>query len=81
MKIDIGTKFFIESDSHNFTIYERKESKRGSLVRGYYSTLRSALGAVPGKAISTSDATSLKEVLAELKMYRQLILKLAEGAR
>ena len=79
MKIDIGAKFYIDSDTRNYTVYERTNSKQGALIRGHYSTLQSALLAIPGKAIATSDASSLKEVLAELKMYRQLILKLAEG--
>ena len=92
MKIDVGSKFFIESDKNQFIlyavrkkgsfpgVYEAKEGETTDEVIGYYSTLSSCLSAVPSRALMRSDATSLSEVLSELKMYRALILKLAEGA-
>ena len=91
MLINIG-KFKIESDKHQFVlseirkkgsfpgVYEAKEGETTDEVIGYYSTLISLLSALPSRALMRSDATTLIEVLAELKMYRQLILKLTEGA-
>ena len=91
MELNVG-KFKIESDKHQFIlseirkkgsfpgVYEAKEGETTDEIIGYYSTLTSLLSALPSRALMRSDAASLKEVLAELKMYRQLILRLVEGA-
>ena len=87
MEIQIG-KFKILSDVTQFIIYEQrttgeKAKNAGEVVDkvvGYFPTIESCLKVIPTKALLRSDATTLKEAIDELKMYRNLILKLAEGA-
>jgi len=80
MRIVIGD-FIITSDANQFVINRPhnpgdKSKQAGQTVDvalGYFSTLESCLKGLPRHICLRSEATSLKEILTELKKYRELI--------
>ena len=87
MELQIG-EYRLISDTTQFKLYHM--SKAGEKAKipgedvenlvGYYSTIESALKALPTRMLIRSDAQSLAEVMLELKRYRGLIMDYLHGA-
>ena len=79
MKIRIG-KYVISSDSLCFTLNEEKKVKEGKNKGdeylhpiGYYSTVESCMEGLLQYKIKKSDATSIKELVDEIKEISKFI--------
>lgn len=74
MKVKIENKLYIESDDMNYTVKEytgkfdkADPSKELFKVHGYHATLKHAVEKVIRMKITKSTATSLKELLSDIK--------------
>ncbi len=72
MKVRVEEGLFITSDADNFMVAREKNGKNGkSLVaQSYHTSLEAAVQAVLRIRIKQSKATTLQELLIELKQIR-----------
>lgn len=78
MKISVGNGIYIESDSMQFTIKKYtgttdKEGKEIGQALGYYSSLNHTLKGLLKLKVLASNATSIKELLEEVKRIEKEI--------
>ncbi len=78
MKVQIEENLYIESDTHCFTIkeYTGKYNEKGeelSKTHGYFGTLKMAFKHVLKMKVKQSTATTLKELLKEIKSIEEYI--------
>ena len=81
MKIELGGKWQIVSDGNQFILNENKtivskdtgESRQEWVWNGYYSSIDSCLSMLPNKMALRSDATTLGQLLEEMREFRRII--------
>lgn len=81
VKIKIG-KYIIESNGRAYEVYkpvspslEAKSQKTGKSNVQYYTTMESVLKSLPERmAMTESNATTLSELLSEIKTYHLSII-------
>lgn len=85
MKIPVG-KYRLASDTNCIILQERKARKEGNNKGeeyfdnlGYYSTVTAAAKAIIDHNVRASEATSLKELMAEIAEVKAMIQKALKG--
>ncbi|MCM3488812.1 hypothetical protein M3689_05765 [Alkalihalophilus marmarensis] len=83
MKIQIEGNLYLESDSRQFIIkeYSNKQDENGNelfKVKGYFGTLSAAINKLVVMEICKSEASTLKELAADLNWIQKNINELLE---
>jgi len=85
MNINIRDKYVITTDGRNFVVSEIKIIKEGEKCREeytadktYHGRIDHALMCVFRRGLLKSDATTLKEILKEIKDFREELQELFE---
>lgn len=86
MYLDFG-KYYIENDGLNWTIFERKVYQEGDHVgeeygvpKGYYPRLSAALEGLLNCKLQDSEATSIGEVIAEIRAALNIITEVVSAS-
>lgn len=78
MKVQVEDNLFIESDPYNFIVKEYTQRKDGTgegktIVHGYFSKLEFAVKHIIKMKVKESTATTLEELLRDLKRIEEYI--------
>ena len=82
MKVHIEGNLFLESDAYQYLLKEysgktytneKGEEREGFRVLGYYGTIEQAIRSLVEKKIKQSTATTLNELLEEVKEIKDFI--------
>ncbi len=83
MNIKIDNNYSLKSDPRNVVLIENKVSEKGTEYEstiGYYGTVESALKGYLKHKNNTSEATSINQLLNEIKETRKTIESVLGGS-
>lgn len=78
MYIEIDDNYLVTNDGERNIILQRSNSKGNYQTVGYFSTVEDAFQAYARKRMVESEATSVEELLKELKDLREYIQSILE---
>lgn len=74
--LDQNERLFLETIDKSFVVKKYRESEKKAKVIGYYGTLDRAIVGVLDHKMMTSEATSIQELLNEIRTAKKELIEL-----